>query len=164
MMVMQVHGYKELMHAVRSILDLHPAAIVEEFIKGREITCGVVDMPDGQDPQPLLPVEIIVPSDESVWGYESKYSGRTTEICPAEIDDELMSRIQVLAVAAHNVIGLRHYSRTDFIVNREGVWLLEINSLPGLTEESLLPKSLKAAGLEFPDFLDYIVTLAMERK
>ena len=162
--VVQVSGYKELISAIQMILNKYPAAIVEQFVRGREITCGVIDIPEWNETLPLKPIEVIVPSGEMIWDYNAKYSGKTEEICPAEIDDNMTARIQALAVAAHDALGMHHYSRSDFIVNAYGIWILEINSLPGLTEESLLPKSLAASGIGLPYFLDYVVTLALTEK
>lgn len=96
--------------------------------------------------------------------YESKYNGKTREICPARFNASIKKEIENLAKKAHNVLGCKAYSRSDFIISRRGIFLLETNTLPGLTSESLLPKSALAIGLEFPDLLDHLIQLAVNRK
>ncbi|MDE1988361.1 MAG: D-alanine--D-alanine ligase, partial [Patescibacteria group bacterium] len=87
------------------------------------------------------------------------------EICPGNFSQSEKEAIQELAVAAHKALGLRHYSRSDFIISpRRGIYILEVNTLPGLTDDSLMPKSLNAVGCSLPDFLDQLITLALERK
>lgn len=139
--------------------------IVEEFIKGKEATCGVVDSFRNHEVYPLLPVEIIKPSEAAFFDYHSKYSGQSIENCPGNFTPEESAEIQRLAVAAHEALGLSHYSRSDFVVHpRRGVYFLETNTLPGLTKESLFPKSLRAVGSSLSEFLDHIITLAFEKK
>jgi D-alanine-D-alanine ligase len=157
-------SFGETLEAVKNILDEGNAVIVEEFIKGREITCGVIEGFEGQTVYPLFPIEILSEPTEEIWGYDAKYNGKTTEVCPANLEEDRMQEIQRMAVAAHNSIGLRHYSRSDFIVSPRGIYILEINNLPGLTEHSLVPKALKAAGMEFPEFLDYLLSLAIHKR
>lgn len=138
--------------------------LVEEFIKGREVTCGVIEGLDGADPYPTHLVEIVKPEGFGVWSFDDKYGGKTQEVCPANIEEERTDKIKEMAVRAHKAIGMRHYSRSDFIISPHGIYILEINSLPGLTKESLLPKALATGGFDMPDFLDYVITLAMQKK
>jgi D-alanine-D-alanine ligase len=158
------HQFAELQDSIASLFERHNLVMVEEFVRGREFTCGVIDSLESQDVYPTYPIEIVRPEGEDIWSYESKYNGLTREVCPPNIDETRMNLIQALAVQAHTALGLRHYSRSDFIVTPRAVYVLEVNSLPGLTPESLLPKSLKTAGFEFSDFLDYVLTLAMQKK
>ena len=138
--------------------------LIEEFIKGREATCGVVDKFRGKDVYSLLPIEIKKPKEAEFFDFNSKYNGQSEEICPGIFSQKEKDEIQKMAVAAHKALGLKHYSRSDFIVTpRRGVYILEVNTLPGLTSESLLPKSLKAIGCSFSDFLDHLITIAMQR-
>jgi D-alanine-D-alanine ligase len=148
---------KALMHA-----DI---AIIEEFISGKEATCGVVEKFKGKDLHSLLPVEIIPPRDHELFDYQVKYSGETKEVCPGNFSQKESEEIQRLAVEAHLALGLKSYSRSDFMVSpKRGVYILETNTLPGLTDESLLPKSLKATGTTLSHFLDHVLTLALEGK
>lgn len=159
---------------VRTFHDLGPAldrafehsdqAVIEEFIEGREATCGVVEGFRGEDVYTLLPVEIIPHEMSPFFDYDAKYGGSTKEICPGNFEEGTKRAIQEAAKAVHRELGLRHYSRADFIVHpKRGVYFLEVNTLPGLTSESLLPKSLKAVGSSLPEFLDHVIGLALKR-
>lgn len=137
-------------------------ALIEEYIRGKEATCGVVESFRGQSVYALLPVEIRAPVVSPFFDYHAKYSGASEEICPGNFTETEKKEIQEAAVKAHQALRLRHYSRSDFIVTpRRGVYILESNTLPGLTAESLLPKSLYAVGVSMPHFLDHLLTLAL---
>ncbi len=155
----------ELAEAINTCFQYSSLVLVERFIQGEEATCGVVDNLRGEEIYPLFPIEIRKPGKKEVWTYDDKYSGATQEICPGNFSDEVKQEIQNLAAKAHQALGLRHYSRSDFIIAPNGhIYLLETNSLPGLTSESLLPKALAAHGISYPQFLDHVLTLALEGK
>ena len=132
--------------------------LVEEYIKGREATCGVIDQFRGEHIYALPPVEIR-PST-TFFDYDAKYCGGTEEICPGRFSSEEKKEIEDIARKAHQVLGLRHYSRTDLIVSSRGIYFLEVNTLPGMTEESLFPKALKAIGSDFKEFISHVVNLS----
>ena len=156
---------EDILPALEKALKYSDVIIVEEFIEGKEATCGVVERFRDELIYPLLPVEIIKPREFEFFGYEAKYSGKASEICPGNFSEQEKKTIQNMAVEAHRILGLRHYSRSDFIVSpKRGVYILEVNTLPGLTKDSLLPKSLDAIGCSLPNFLDHIITLALESK
>jgi len=155
------HTYPELIQAIESCFKFSDRILVEEYIRGKEATCGVVDGLRGQDYYPLLPIEIVSPANKKLFDYEAKYDGQTAEICPGRFTKEERSELEKLATKIHQVLGLRHYSRSDFILSPRGIYVLETNTLPGLTEESLIPKSLRAAGISYDYFLDHIITLAL---
>lgn len=153
----------DLEKAITEALKYSDTALIEEFISGREATCGVIDNFRNEGLYSLLPVEIRKPAGSSFFDYKAKYDGQSQEICPGNFTAEEKKQIQKMAKEAHQALGLRHYSRSDFIVNpRRGIYLLETNTLPGLTSESLLPKSLEAVGCSLPDFLDHVIRLALE--
>lgn len=155
---------KDINPAIENALKYSDIVIVEEFIQGKEVTCGVVENFRGEQIYPLLPVEIKKIEGFEFFGYEAKYSGCTSEVCPGNFSEKEKRNIQEMAKEAHRVLGLRHYSRSDFIVNaKRGAYILEVNTLPGLSKESLLPKSLEAVGCSLPHFLDHIITLALEQ-
>jgi D-alanine-D-alanine ligase len=159
-----VDTLEKLNEAVREALKHSPTVIVEEYIKGKEITCGVVESLKGDHVFALPPIEIR-PTDRAFFDYEAKYSGRTEEICPAEISEEETKKVQDITSKAHKALGLRHYSRTDMIIGEDGeIYLLETNTLPGLTSESLIPRSLGACDCQFAEFLDHLLTLALHKK
>lgn len=136
--------------------------MVEEFINGREITGGVI----GNRDLSALPLVEIIPGDQyEFFDYEAKYQpGASTEICPAELDDAITAKAQQFALTAHRALQLQGYSRTDMIVNNNGIYVLETNTIPGMTPTSLLPQAAAKAGLEFPILLDRLIELALETK
>ena len=155
---------KDILPAIEKALKYSDVVLVEEFINGKEATCGVVEKFRDESLYSLLPIEITKPKEFEFFGYEAKYSGQASEICPGNFSENEKNTMQNMAIEAHRVLGLRHYSRSDFIVSQKrGVYILEINTLPGLTKESLLPKSLEAVGCSLPYFLDHVITLALEQ-
>jgi len=155
-------SHKELENSIQEAFNYGDVILVEEFIKGREATCGILENFRGEKFYALPPVEIIPPKDK-FFDYEVKYDGSTQEICPANFDLSIKREIENIAKTAHGVLGCRHYSRVDFIVADKGVYLLEVNTLPGLTSESLYPKAAAAVGLEFPELLDHLIQLALNK-
>lgn len=134
--------------------------MVEEFIAGREITGGVI----GNDELTALPLVEIIPGDEyEFFDYEAKYQpGATNEICPADLEEPLAIRAQKYALCAHRALQLRGYSRTDMIISNDDIFVLETNTIPGMTPTSLLPQAAAAAGLDFSALLDRLIELAQE--
>ena len=137
--------------------------IVEECIKGREATCGVIDNFRDTKHYSLLPIEIIKPRNRDFFDYQCKYDGTTQEICPGNFSQKEKQALQNLSVKIHKALGLRHYSRSDFIVSPGGIYALEVNTLPGLTSESLFPKAMAAVGCDYLGFLDHLLNLALRR-
>ncbi len=147
----------ELSQVLDSVFTLSASAIIEERIEGKEATCGVIENFRGEALYALPVVEIRPPADK-FFDYEAKYSGATEEIVPGRFTEEERQTIQTMAKQAHQLLGARHYSRSDFIIHpRRGVYMLELNTLPGMTPESLFPKSLAAVGSDLPEFLGHIV-------
>jgi D-alanine-D-alanine ligase len=157
-----VHNDEELERAIAAALPFGDA-LVEEVIKGKEATVCVIDGGTLGEHFVLFPIEIVPPSTKEVFDYEAKYSGISEEICPGRFPLMTHSELRDLAVKAHKSVGARHYSRTDFIISEKGIYVLEINTLPGLTSESLVPKALRAGGVEFHEFLDHIIGLTLKR-
>ena len=159
-----VRGFEDLVSTVNETLEGNKAVLVEEYIKGREVTCAVVDGLDSNNSFALPLLEIITPDDEEILSYDARYGGKATKVSPANIEGERTEIIQRMATEAHKQIGLRHYSTADFIVSPRGIYLLELNSQPGLSEDSSMSTILKAGGFELPEFLDYLIELALVRK
>jgi D-alanine-D-alanine ligase len=135
--------------------------LIEPFIAGVEATCGVLEQPDGSL-LALPPIEIV--PGEGAFDYTAKYLLKSTkEICPGRFTPEITAQIMDQAVKAHRAMSCSGYSRTDFIISEKGPIFLETNTLPGLTKASLYPKSLKAQGIEFADFMQGQIALAKER-
>lgn len=156
--------FTELVVRLEECFKYSDRVIVEEYIKGREATVGVLEQFRDQEHYALPPIEIRRPGGADIWTYNDKYNGATEEICPGNFSQEEKRELEYLARTAHRALGLRHYSRSDFIISPRGIYLLETNSLPGLTSESLLPKALAAVGCNYPDFLDHLVRLALKNK
>ena len=134
-------------------------ALVEQFITGTEITVPIL----GNDTLEVLPIVEIVPLG-GFYDYEAKYTaGATDEIVPARIPDTVAAEARRVAELCHRTLGCRGMSRTDMIVTPEGeIYTLEINTIPGMTPTSLLPRSAQAAGYSFAQLLDRLIDLALE--
>jgi D-alanine-D-alanine ligase len=159
--VSRVGGYASVLAAVETLFSEGASGVlIEECIHGKEATAGVVESLRGEELYALPPVEIIPPEGD-FFSYEAKYSGATREICPGHFSRVVTEELARAAKLMHKELGLRHYSRSDFIVSPKGVYYLESNSLPGMTGESLFPRPLAAIGVSFPDFLSHIVDLAL---
>ncbi len=134
--------------------------MVEEFISGREITVGVI----GNKELSALPlVEVIPDAKYEFFDYEAKYQpGATKEVCPAEVSAEIRKKAQEYGLTAHRALQLKGYSRTDMIVSDNDIYILETNTIPGMTPTSLLPQAAAQFGLNFPALLDKLIELALE--
>jgi len=152
----------ELNHALETVFKLSDKALVEEFVAGEEYTVAVVDLK--KKPQ-ALPVIWIKPKKNSFFDYKSKYSDNgADEVCPAPIDKKLSDQLQQIAVKIHQTLGLKHLSRSDFIVKDQRPYFLEVNTIPGLTKNSLVPKAVKTADLDFGLLLkDWVETELKKR-
>ncbi|PJE73975.1 MAG: D-alanine--D-alanine ligase [Candidatus Terrybacteria bacterium CG10_big_fil_rev_8_21_14_0_10_41_10] len=135
--------------------------MVEEYIWGKEATCGVIDNFRGETVYALPVVEIKPAVGHSFFDNDSKYGGQAQEIIPANFSLAEKREIEKMARLAHDAIGARHYSRSDFIISQNGIYILEINTLPGLTSESLLPKAMNAVGSSYGELLDHLIAMAM---
>jgi D-alanine-D-alanine ligase len=148
----------EMGAALERALVHDPRALVEERLSGIEITVGVLG---NRDLQALPVVEIV--SRHALFDYQSKYDPTLSEeICPARLPEATALAAQDLALRAHRSLACRGLSRTDMIVTAHGPVVLEVNTLPGMTVNSLLPKAARAAGIDFPELLHRLVQLALE--
>ena len=150
----------ELATAIQKAFQYDNEVMLEQYISGREITVGVI----GNDPLTALPLVEIIPNEQyDFFDYEAKYQpGATREICPAEFDEKLTAKAQAYGIAAHRALQLQGYSRTDMIVSNDAIYILETNTIPGMTPTSLLPQAAAAAGLSFSALLDKLLELALE--
>lgn len=151
-----VRSREELVPAVRLAREYSSDVLCEEFIEGRELTVTVLEG------EPLPIVEIRPKS--GYYDYTNKYtSGKTEYFCPAEIPDALTEEIQTQAVRAHESLGCRGYSRIDFRLDEHGEpWCLEANTLPGMTGTSLVPKAARAAGIEYGELCERIISASLK--
>ena len=158
-----VRDREGLAAGLRQAFGYDKEVMVEEFIRGREITGGVL----GNDSLQALPLVEIIPNKEyAFFDYEAKYkAGASREICPADFSAEITGKAQDYAVRAHRALRLRGYSRTDMIVSEQGeVFVIETNTIPGMTPTSLLPQAALAAGFSFPQLLDLLIGLALAQR
>ena len=159
-----VRTFFDLPEAIESAFAVADIIMIEEYIEGREATVGVVEKFRGKDIYALPAIEII-PPPKDFFSYQAKYGGGSQEICPGNFSDETKNELEKLAAEIHKTLGLSHYSRSDFIVSpKRGIYFLEVNTLPGMTKESLIPKAIRAVGSDIPEFLDHVVSIARERK
>ncbi|MBU0485995.1 MAG: D-alanine--D-alanine ligase [Proteobacteria bacterium] len=150
---------EDLISGLRQAFNYDREVMVEKFIKGREITVGII----GNDELTALPlVEIIPGANYQFFNYEAKYQpGASREVCPAELDQTIAAQAQEWGIRAHRALKLRGYSRTDMIVSGDDLYVLETNTIPGMTPTSLLPQAAAAFGLSFGALLDRLIELAM---
>lgn len=153
-----VRTHEQWTNAMLAASKAYSEILAEEYIDGREMTCGVL----GEE---ALPIVEIVANRDGFYSYDAKYAdGGSTHIVPARIDEDLAARLQMLALSTHRLVGLRDYSRTDFIVSRDNrPYILEINSLPGLTQHSLIPDACGAIGISFEALIDRLIGYALGR-
>ena len=139
-------------------------ALVQEYIDGDEVTCGVVEDPKTGLASALQPTQII-PKTGEFFDYHAKYTaGASEEVTPPRLSKAVIKEIQTIAVKAHEILGCRGMSRTDMIVSLKGIFVLETNTIPGMTETSLLPQAAAAVGIPFPKLLDRLIQSALRKK
>jgi D-alanine-D-alanine ligase len=156
---------RDVARALEDVWALDDVAIVEHFLRGREVTCGVLDL-FGEEARALPPTEIASPQD-AFYTYEARYApGRSVHTCPADLG-ALEDEVKRVAVLAHRALGCRDLSRVDFVVGDEGapdvLALLEVNTMPGMTATSLYPEEAAAAGLNFSVLCDSLARGAHRR-
>lgn len=160
-----VRDFRSLVDSLSALFVHTEKVLVEEYIKGKEATVGVIEGFRDQELYPLFPTEIVLPEGKDIFDYDAKQNAQIKNICPGCFSKEESQMLQKAAVAAHRGLGLRHYSRSDFIVHpKRGVFILETNSLPALGENALICKSLGSCGAKYDEFLDHVLDLATRRK
>lgn len=158
--------FPDLINALQEGISQNVNLLIEELIEGKEATVPVLEKFRGQDYYVLPPIEIRVPTSKVFFDYDVKYGegSENVEICPGNFTNSEKEELMQLAATIHKGLNLDHYSRSDFIIHsKKGIYALEVNTLPGLTDESITPKALRAVGSTMPEFLNHILKLAMER-
>lgn len=159
-----VGGFQPVHQAIDALLANGAGGVlVEELVRGTEATVSVVEGLRGEALYALPTIEII-PPESDFFSYNAKYSGATREIVPGRFAKPIQEELMRMARAMHEELGLRHYSRSDFMVSPKGIHFIETNSLPGMASECLMPKSLAAIGVSMPEFLSHLVDLALSAK
>ena len=141
--------------------DFNNTLMLETYLSGLELTGGVI----GNEKIEALPIIEIVPdAAHNFFDYQTKYtSGLVKEICPARIDDKFSELAQYLALQAHQILFCRGYSRTDMILHQDEIYILETNTIPGMTPTSLFPLAARTVGINFSQLLDKLIVLALEK-
>jgi len=152
-----VRNESQVTPAITKAAEYGDSILVERFIKGRELTVGVL----GDKALPIAELQLA----SEFYDYNAKYrDDRTRIVCPADLDAETVQRVQAIGLAAHRALGCRDYSRTDVMLDESGLpWVLEVNTLPGMTSHSLLPRAAAASGVDFTQLCEELLRLALVR-
>jgi len=155
----RVEDEQSLRGVLRELFAAGEEVLLETAVSGQEVTCGVL----GEE---ALPPILIQPLEAGYFDYKSKYrQGGARELCPAPLPDEITRRLMDDALKAHRLLGIEGYSRADFILPADGLpCILELNTLPGMTATSLVPRAAAAIGLSFADLVERLLELAMSRR
>ncbi len=153
-----VHTEEEYNNALDNSFRYEDELVIEEYIEGREFACGIID------DKALPPIEIIPKT--GFFDYANKYqAGATEEVCPADLSKELTQKMMDYTVRAFHALKLDVYSRADFLLDKSGnLYCLEMNTLPGMTAASLMPKEAKVAGIEYGDLCELIIRKSLEAR
>lgn len=145
--------------AIAKTFANHQTMLIEQLIDGTELTVGVLG-------DQALPIIEIIPPEDGEFDYQNKYNGRSQEnVAPEHISSKIQQAVKDLALKAHRLTGCRDFSRTDIMCDKRGnLFLLETNTIPGMTEQSLFPKMAAAAGLPMPQLCSQLVELALHRQ
>jgi D-alanine-D-alanine ligase len=145
------------MKNIEEAFTRHPKMLLEEFVQGHEITVPILE---GKK----LPVTEVIPPVGEVFDLENKYNGKTLELIPPKnISQDTQARAVVLAQKVHDLMGCRHLSRVDMIVRGSELYVLEVNTMPGMTNESLFPQAVEYSGMSLPELVDYFIKLVARK-
>lgn len=156
-----IKNKKEFNKSLNEIFKIDNKILIEEYIKGTEITVSVIGR---NNTLKALPVVEIVLKDNDFFDYEAKYSGKSEEIVPARISSKTTKEASTIALNVHKIIGCKDMSRTDMIIKNEKIFVLEINTIPGMTKESVLPKAAKVCGIEFNNLIDFFIVTGLRNE
>ena len=153
-----VENFLDLDEAIDNAFSFGKEILVEEFISGRELTVAVMGNEDDAEALPVIEIT----TTTGRYDYKSKYTvGMSTHICPAELSEDLTAEVQRLAIAAFKICKCAGVARVDMMLSEDNVpYVIEVNSVPGMTETSLVPDAARAAGIEFPELCEKILTLS----
>ncbi len=163
--------YLELYNALYDVLSDVSDALVEEFISGKKASAGVIDDFRNSKIYSLPPVEVRFQGEtrkgidemDAILNH-AKFDGESQEICPGNFTEKEKRELEALASAIHQHLGLRHYSRSDFIVSpKRGIYFIEVSALPEMTKDSLMPLAIKSVGSSVRDFVHHVLHLAMNK-
>lgn len=151
--ISKVKSREKLAEAVNYAFSEGPTVIVEKAVVGREVTCAAYF--DGKDVATLPLIEIV--TDNEYFDYDAKYNGNSREICPAPLDADTTAHVQDVTRRIYRHMGCKGLVRMDYILSDEGLYFLEINTIPGMTNASLVPKMVQTAGMDMTTFLTILI-------
>jgi D-alanine-D-alanine ligase len=157
--ISKVISKEELIPAIENAYKEDNEIIIESFLNGIEVSVGVINY---KGKITVLPITEIV-SENDFFDYEAKYLGKSQEITPARISDELKEKIETVAKRAYEVLKMKGFSRSEFIIVNNEPYMLEMNTIPGMTTESILPQQAKVAGISLSDLFDNAIELALTK-
>lgn len=155
--ISKVKTNEELIPAIEIAYKEDTEIIIESFLDGTEVSVGVINY---KGKTTVLPITEIV-SENEFFDYEAKYLGKSNEITPARISDELKQKIETISKRAYDVLKMKGFSRTEFIIVNNEPYMLEMNTVPGLTTESILPQQAREAGISLPELFENAIELAL---
>lgn len=156
---------EQIVAALTAAFSVTDTVLVEEYIEGREVATGVIEGFREAEYYPLLPAEVIMPEDATYLDFNTRYSVEPAHHCPARIGPEEKWELQRLAVEVHKLLGLRHYSHSEFIIHpKRGIFYIETDTVPDLHEHSSLVVSLDAIGSNVSLFLEHLIGRALHRR
>lgn len=158
--VSKVHSIEELPKAIAVALHEDDEVIIESFLEGIEVSVGVINY---KGETTVLPITEIV-SENDFFDYEAKYLGKSQEITPARISVDMEEKVRTVAKHIYEILKLDGFSRSEFIFKDGEPYLLEVNTVPGMTEESILPKQAKVAGISLTELFGNAIELALAKK
>jgi D-alanine-D-alanine ligase len=158
--ISKVKTKDELDYAIVNAYKEDNEIIIESFLDGTEVSVGVINY---QGKITVLPITEIV-SENDFFDYEAKYLGKSQEITPARISDEMTAKVSAVAKRVYEVLKMTGFSRSEYIIVNGEPHLLEVNTIPGLTTESLIPQQAKAAGITLTDLFSNAIELALSKK
>ncbi|WP_026709942.1 D-alanine--D-alanine ligase [Flavobacterium filum] len=157
--ISKVKSLEELLPAIENAYKEDNEIIIESFLDGVEVSVGVINY---KGKVTVLPITEIV-SENDFFDYEAKYLGKSQEITPARISDELKQKVETVAKRAYEVLKMKGFSRSEFIIVNNEPYMLEMNTIPGMTTESILPQQAKVAGISLTELFDNAIELALLR-
>ena len=157
--ISKVKTSAEFLPAIENAYKEDDEIIIESFLDGTEVSVGVINY---KGTVTVLPITEIV-SENDFFDYEAKYLGKSKEITPARISDELKVKIETVAKRAYEVLKMKGFSRSEFIIVNNEPHMLEMNTIPGLTTESILPQQAREAGISLPELFENAITLALKK-
>lgn len=156
--ISKVYVKEELKAAIENSFKEDDEIIIEQFLDGTEVSVGVISY---KGETTVLPITEIV-SENDFFDYQAKYEGKSQEITPARISEDYKTKVETVAKKIYEVLGMTGFSRSEFIFKDDEPYLLEVNTVPGLTKESILPQQAAAAGISMPDLFSNAIEEAMK--